>query len=72
MTEQEQRAEFCKRIGRVATLAAEEYFAFCEGVKFGRNAIPNLQAVIQWLENGCEPKEAAKELRMYQSLRSNA
>ena len=29
-------------------------------------ACPNLQPVINWLENGCDPKEAAKELRIYQ------
>ena len=27
--------------------------------------VPDLSAVISWLENGCDPKEAAKELRMY-------
>ena len=32
---------------------------------------PNLQPVINWLENGCDPKEAAKELRIYQE-RMNA
>lgn len=26
---------------------------------------PNLQPVINWLDNGCDPKEAAKELRIY-------
>lgn len=31
----------------------------------GREAWPNLQPVIAWLENGCDPKEAAKELRIY-------
>ena len=30
-----------------------------------REAFPNLTAVINWLENGCDPKEAAKELRLY-------
>ena len=29
----------------------------------------NLQPVIDWLERGCDPKEAAKELRIYQSGR---
>ena len=28
----------------------------------------NLMPVITWLENGCDPKEAAKELRIYQSM----
>ncbi len=27
----------------------------------------NLTPVIQWLENGCDPMEAAKELRLYQA-----
>ena len=30
-----------------------------------REAFPNLDPVIAWLENGCDPKEAAKELRLY-------
>lgn len=29
---------------------------------------PNLEPVIAWLEAGCDPKEAAKELRMYQAV----
>ena len=33
---------------------------------------PDLSPVIAWLENGCDPKEAAKELRIYQQrMRSN-
>lgn len=28
----------------------------------------NLSPVINWLENGCDPKEAAKELRAYQEM----
>lgn len=32
--------------------------------------MPDLSAVISWLENGCDPKEAVKELRLYQSRRS--
>ena len=31
--------------------------------------MPSLYAVIQWLENGCDPKEAAKELRLYEEDR---
>ena len=27
---------------------------------------PDLQPTIDWLERGCDPKEAAKELRFYQ------
>ncbi len=30
-----------------------------------RKEWPNLNPVITWLENGCDPKEAAKELRIY-------
>ena len=30
-----------------------------------RKKWPNLDLVINWLENGCDPKEAAKELRLY-------
>jgi hypothetical protein len=30
-----------------------------------REAFPDLSAVINWLENGCDPQEAAKELRLY-------
>jgi hypothetical protein len=30
-----------------------------------REAFPDLDPVIAWLENGCDPKEAAKELRLY-------
>ena len=30
-----------------------------------REEWPNLDPVITWLENGCDPKEAAKELRIY-------
>lgn len=36
-----------------------------EAVARGREAFPNLSPVIAWLENGCDPKEAAKELRIY-------
>lgn len=36
-----------------------------DGAAAEREAFPNLTAVINWLENGCDPKEAAKELRLY-------
>lgn len=36
-----------------------------EAVAREREAFPNLSPVIAWLENGCDPKEAAKELRIY-------
>ena len=29
---------------------------------------PNLEPVIEWLEAGCDPQEAAKELRIYQAV----
>lgn len=29
-------------------------------------ALPDLSHVISWLENGCDPASAAKELRIYQ------
>jgi hypothetical protein len=33
-----------------------------------RRKCPNLQPVIDWLERGCDPIEAAKELRIYQAM----
>lgn len=30
-------------------------------------AMPDLTAVIKWLENGCDPREAVKELKHHQS-----
>lgn len=39
--------------------------AVAKAVREEREAWPNLQPVISWLENGCNPKEAAKELRIY-------
>lgn len=36
-------------------------------VKYIRaDLVSDLSPVISWLENGCAPKEAAKELRLYQ------
>lgn len=32
-----------------------------------REAWPKLAPVISWLENGCDPQEAAKELRVYEA-----
>jgi len=34
-------------------------------VQAEREAFPDLDPVIAWLENGCDPREAAKELRLY-------
>ena len=51
----------------------------CEGTAYRielrrlQREMPDLSAVIAWLENGCDPKEAANELRIYQQrMRSNA
>lgn len=41
-------------------------------VEAERAKFPNLMPVIQWLENGCDPKEAAKELRFYQAKHGGA
>jgi len=34
-------------------------------VQAERESFPDLGPVIAWLENGCDPREAAKELRLY-------
>ena len=47
-------------------VGTELYAAPLQPVKQEPVACPNLQPVINWLENGCDPKEAAKELRIYQ------
>ena len=44
--------------------------AWIAGAAAEREAFPNLTAVINWLENGCDPKEAAKELRLYAAIRA--
>jgi hypothetical protein len=51
----------------------------CEGAAYRielrrlQRELPDFSPVIAWLENGCDPKEAAKELRIYQQrMRSNA
>jgi len=50
----------------VIIASPEELERFAELVaKVEREQWPNLNPVIQWLENGCDPKEAAKELRHY-------
>ena len=36
-----------------------------DGAAAEREVFPDLMPVINWLENGCDPKEAAKELRLY-------
>ena len=40
---------------RAADLMAEQFGAIAE-----RDAMPNLEPVILWLENGCDPKEAVR------------
>lgn len=58
---------------RFATLAADaavknapDYkMGYADGAAAERNAFPRLDPVIQWLENGCDPKEAANELKLY-------
>jgi hypothetical protein len=45
--------------------------AFSEGWESSKKEFPNLRPVIDWLENGCDPKEAAKELRIYQQQMRN-
>ena len=59
--------------GGCAKTAADGWALYCvecwekaEPVKQEPVAYLNLQPVINWLENGCDPKEAAKELRIYQ------
>jgi hypothetical protein len=48
------------------TVTQEELERFAELVRADeREAFPDLSAVINWLENGCDPQEAAKELRLY-------
>jgi hypothetical protein len=37
-----------------------------EQVRKDGEALPDLSSVIAWLENGCDPKHAATELRIYQ------
>ena len=51
----------------------------CEGTAYRielrrlKREMPDLSPVIAWLESGCDPKEAAKELRIYQQrMCSNA
>ena len=39
--------------------------AFAAGAAAECEVFPDLMPVINWLENGCDPKEAAKELRLY-------
>lgn len=38
---------------------------FSEGWDLAHSDFPDLQFVIDWLENGCDPRVAAKELTIY-------
>lgn len=40
-----------------------------DAVRLDREAAPDLTPVIDWLENGCDPQNAAKELRLYRDAR---
>lgn len=53
---------------REAAKSDDYEIGFNDAMEFYR--VPNLQPVIDWLEKGCDPKEAAKELRIYQAQRS--
>ena len=48
------------------TLTQEELERFAALVAAAeREAWPNLECVASWIEGGCDPQEAAKELRLY-------
>lgn len=52
--------------GGLMYLLPDEVHAFASGIAAAeRREWPDLEPVINWLENGCDPKEAAKELRTY-------
>lgn len=44
--------------------------AVVDAVAAQHKTFQNLLLVIQWLENGCDPQEAAKDLRVYQQMMS--
>lgn len=52
-------------LSQIATARTAKELALEEAVA-RRGKLPDLSPVIAWLENGCDPKEAAKELRIYQ------
>ena len=43
----------------------ERFAAYIREALAEQRTYPNLEPVINWLEKGCDPKEAAKELRIY-------
>ena len=55
MNEQERRAEYCKRTGRIATSDQSGYLAFCQGIEYERD---NLQIRADELIEVTEPLEA--------------
>ena len=56
---------FCAKGQHTSQFCGQLEEAVAKAVREERDAWPNLQPVITWLENGCDPKEAAKELRIY-------
>lgn len=59
-----------RSMGRTHDDATVAHEAADEIERLRADLMPDLSAVISWLENGCDPKEAVKELRLYQSRRS--
>lgn len=61
---------------RIAATAAENCAVKIADILGAANAnpvsIPDLTPFITWLENGCDPKEAAKELRIYRNMAKSA
>lgn len=55
--------------GWAAREASDYAKGFNDGLEFF--SVPNLQPVIDWLEAGCDPLQAAKELRIYQARRDS-
>jgi len=69
------RRELARRIVALYTTPSAQEFVCSTGlchykaqrqqIAAEREAFPNLEPVITWLESGCDPKQAAKELRIY-------
>ena len=66
--EREARQEAQRRLELAQEAAIRHQRDIALAVAAERERFPNLMPVIQWLENGCDPQEAAKELRAYQHL----
>jgi len=60
------------RINKQLRDEVERLNAKCRGLESEitrlRDAIPNLQYVIDWLSNGCDVSDAVKELQIHQAL----